>query len=193
MSTFVTFHGSTPSSPKTTADGGLHLRGGSLGLVRDGRSNREWTDGSRQGLQTEKWPVVIALNGSLEGKRHLYGDEVQADSTDRFAAKEAAFKAISSRRLSWHDITIVDGKIKPSLIIWDASRPNLEEHVAPEADLEEEDGQRNGHDGRGDGGRKDEGQIARLSISHDHDYAIATVMAVDEIDEAGAGVGNGAE
>ncbi|KAJ5130146.1 uncharacterized protein N7515_006185 [Penicillium bovifimosum] len=82
----------------------------------------------------------------------------------RFAAKEAAMKALSPHRLGWHqaEVLTLPGRKKPVLVV----------HAPPPLKAESKE--------NGDGGhqmlRK---QVAQLSISHDGDYATATVLAVN--------------
>ncbi|KAK1598297.1 uncharacterized protein LY79DRAFT_586898 [Colletotrichum navitas] len=81
------------------------------------------------------------------------------DKEARFAAKEATFKAHPSRRLSFHDITIVrravvEGKANPN-----GSGP-------PVAVIR---GEREG----------EPGQTAMVSISHDGDYATAVCLGFE--------------
>ncbi|OJJ31163.1 hypothetical protein ASPWEDRAFT_72154 [Aspergillus wentii DTO 134E9] len=81
----------------------------------------------------------------------------------RFAAKEAAMKAVYPHRLGWHqaEILTVPGKMKPVLVL----------HVPPPQTADTNEG-----DGDLPPLRR---QVAQLSISHDGDYATATVLAVN--------------
>ena len=90
----------------------------------------------------------------------------------RFAAKEATIKAISSRSLSWHEVRIYDGTLKPYVTVM-PTHSSCRERVGS---LELHQVDRTTAEG--------EAQVARLSISHDGDYAIAIVMAVDSFDES---------
>jgi len=75
----------------------------------------------------------------------------------RWAAKEAIIKAYNSRRLTFHDISI----LPPTSTSTDTgSRP-------PVAVVKSESGD------------WEDGEIVPLSISHDGDYAIATCMAYE--------------
>ncbi|OJJ05892.1 hypothetical protein ASPVEDRAFT_32236 [Aspergillus versicolor CBS 583.65] len=80
----------------------------------------------------------------------------------RFAAKEAAIKAVSPRRLKWHQAEVVvrAGQMKPLLVIHDAQSIQA--------------------DGSATDGRSVRKRAAQLSISHDGEYAIATVLAVND-------------
>lgn len=86
----------------------------------------------------------------------------QLASTDlrehRFAAKEAIIKAHHSRRLTFHDITILSST-HTSESPDEGSRPPVAVVVS-------------------ESGSWEEGQIVPLSISHDGDYAVATCMAL---------------
>ncbi len=123
----------------------------------------------------------------------------------RFAAKEAALKAVSARRLSWYDITICDerliqsateecsGSMKGSGLDESSNKPYAVVHTCREMPpVREGPNSENlepsvGFDIKGGGGRSGEaktgweleGQIAELSISHDGDYATAVVLAVN--------------
>lgn len=80
----------------------------------------------------------------------------------RFAAKEAAIKAVSPRRLKWHqaEVLVPPGQMKPLLVIHDAQSIQA--------------------DGSATDGRSVRKRAAQLSISHDGKYAIATVLAVND-------------
>ncbi|KAI9704851.1 MAG: hypothetical protein M1836_006631 [Candelina mexicana] len=129
----------------------------------------------------------------------------------RFAAKEAAFKAVSTRRLSWHDITIRDDRttqptedrcslstksssssgsqIKPYALIHtpkkSASPSDVRTIGGTWAEGTGKSATREDADRPGGvyGGWESEGQIAELSISHDGDYATAVVLAVNSASE----------
>ncbi|KZF23587.1 4'-phosphopantetheinyl transferase [Xylona heveae TC161] len=75
----------------------------------------------------------------------------------RFAAKEAAFKAVRSRRLQWHDVTIQSNASGAPLLVVSSNTASS---------------------------NSDCDQIAQLSISHDGDYATAIVLAVDSADSS---------
>lgn len=77
----------------------------------------------------------------------------------RFAAKEAAMKALSPRRIKWHqaEVLLLPGQKKPLLVIHDAPSTGTDD-AAHEQNI-----------------RK---RAAQLSISHDGEYAIATVVAI---------------
>ncbi|KAJ5815786.1 hypothetical protein N7447_008019 [Penicillium robsamsonii] len=81
----------------------------------------------------------------------------------RFAAKEAAMKALSPHRLGWHqaEVLTVHGKKKPVLV--------LHAPLPATSDTSKEDGDQ----------PLLKAQEAQLSISHDGDYATATVLAVN--------------
>ncbi|KAB8225443.1 hypothetical protein BDV33DRAFT_198823 [Aspergillus novoparasiticus] len=78
----------------------------------------------------------------------------------RFAAKEAAMKAVSPQRLGWHhaEVLVPPGQMKPLLVI----------HSFKHADTTE---------GNGENPQPVRKHAAQLSISHDGEYAIATVLA----------------
>ena len=95
----------------------------------------------------------------------------------RFAAKEATIKAVSTRTLSWHDIAIHNGLVKPVLVVKSAS-------CAIDSALDAELRHRDQSTGKIEDDET-EGQVARLSISHDGEYATAVVLAVDDhVEEA---------
>ncbi|KAI1383123.1 uncharacterized protein F4822DRAFT_93374 [Hypoxylon trugodes] len=75
----------------------------------------------------------------------------------RFAAKEAVIKAYNQRKIYFEDITITYEALLPG------SRLNIMDKSPPVAII--------------DGGAIHKTQYARLSISHDGDYAIATCLA----------------
>ncbi|KNG87352.1 hypothetical protein ANOM_003931 [Aspergillus nomiae NRRL 13137] len=78
----------------------------------------------------------------------------------RFAAKEAAMKAVYPQRLGWHhaEVLVLPGQMKPLLVI----------HSFQHVDTVE------GNDENRPPVTK---RAAQLSISHDGEYAIATVLA----------------
>ncbi|KAI9720263.1 MAG: hypothetical protein M1812_003081 [Candelaria pacifica] len=124
----------------------------------------------------------------------------------RFAAKEAAFKAVGTRRLSWHDITICDGRpvqpttdrcsgsgeacgsivrqIKPYALIHPPRRsPSPSKNpsanrVCAEDTLPSIPETEEEPLMEAQDGWDSECQVAELSISHDGDYATAVVLAV---------------
>ncbi|KAI9865102.1 MAG: hypothetical protein M1813_002421 [Trichoglossum hirsutum] len=91
----------------------------------------------------------------------------------RWAAKEAAIKAIRSRRVKFHEITIESREGRPHMFIDLPPRARSADITANKAAL-----------GDGMEGEVEEevGETheARLSISHDDAYATAVVMAIDE-------------
>jgi phosphopantetheinyl transferase (holo-ACP synthase) len=86
-----------------------------------------------------------------------------ADEAPRFAAKEAAFKAHPHRRLGFHDVLILSGPDARQLTdgAWGWA-PGV-----PTALIKAP---------RGSGGRD---QLARVSISHDGEYATATCIGFE--------------
>ncbi|KAH0559542.1 hypothetical protein GP486_003944 [Trichoglossum hirsutum] len=93
----------------------------------------------------------------------------------RWAAKEAAIKAIRSRRATFHEITIESREGRPHMLI-DLPRAHSTETTAGKAAPSD----RNGGEVEDGAGETHE---ARLSISHDDAYATAVVMAIDESPE----------
>ncbi|KAF9889630.1 hypothetical protein FE257_007138 [Aspergillus nanangensis] len=102
-----------------------------------------------------RYRKVLQLRGDLQaGETETYERALWRLSSwvaGRFAAKEAAMKAVSPRRLKWHQAeVIIPGRdMKPLLVIHHVQSvpPLVEKHAA------------------------------QLSISHDGEYAIATVLA----------------
>ncbi|KAI9753770.1 MAG: hypothetical protein M4579_005004 [Chaenotheca gracillima] len=100
----------------------------------------------------------------------------------RFAAKEAAMKAVNSRRLTWHDILVGSTGKGPTLTILDARNPRQssmndsgkERSTMARSTLEQSE--------------EPGSQVARISISHDGEYATAVVM-VAENDSPPVGLG----
>jgi hypothetical protein len=83
----------------------------------------------------------------------------------RWAAKEAAIKAHTLRRISMHDITIYGGEQEDG-------RPR-----APTMTIKAKGG--------------GEEQVAKISISHDGEYATAVCLAAEEIEEPNADLPSG--
>lgn len=77
----------------------------------------------------------------------------------RWAAKEAAYKAHTHRRLTWHAITILD--VPPDK----DGRPR-----APIMTIKTKDD-------------SEEEQVAKFSISHDGEYATAVCMVAEEVED----------
>ncbi|KAI9844802.1 MAG: hypothetical protein M1837_005220 [Sclerophora amabilis] len=108
----------------------------------------------------------------------------------RFAAKEAAMKAISSRRLTWHDICVHSTGKAPYLTILDPPRrnPNCSAHEGGEKSASwpstvkavHEKGLTMSTSAAGMEEGVPNSRIARVSISHDGEYATAVVMAFDD-------------
>jgi holo-[acyl-carrier protein] synthase len=88
------------------------------------------------------------------------------DMKNRWAAKEAAIKAHTRYRLTWHDITILEGK-----------RENGKS-TAPIMTIKAKDGKL---------GQLEE-QVAKISISHDSEYATAVCLVAEEVEDGITGV-----
>ncbi len=123
------------------------------------------------------------MNGEGKGNGALI-----AERPDRFAAKEAAIKAVT-RRLHYRDVTILvptDGagpRRKPYALIEPAARSvRLSGAVARQRGVAVEEGA--GFVVRPKLLRWKERAVARLSISHDGEYATATVLAAGEEEDA---------
>ncbi|KAL1635980.1 hypothetical protein SLS56_001332 [Neofusicoccum ribis] len=116
----------------------------------------------------------------------------------RFAAKEAVIKAVQSRRILLKDVLVATDGGQPYAIVLDRSpvmthvqrlylnqtygfsipiSTETDQHVAssPSPDLE-------GHPDVASGLEQCEGQVAKLSISHDGDYATAVCLAAVQSD-----------
>ncbi|KAI9774587.1 MAG: hypothetical protein M1840_002836 [Geoglossum simile] len=96
----------------------------------------------------------------------------------RWAAKEAAIKAIRSRRVRFHEITVESKKGLPHMLI------DLPEAHATEENTTGEAATRQVIGGMEDEAEEEGAEVgtfeAKLSISHDGAYATAIVMAIDE-------------
>lgn len=81
----------------------------------------------------------------------------------RWAAKEAAIKAVTWRRLSFHDVIIrrIGDQARVQAVILDNASPMSAEQAELPANLH--------------------GQIASISISHDGDYATAVCLAAEDL------------
>ncbi|KAI9799365.1 MAG: hypothetical protein M1833_004064 [Piccolia ochrophora] len=121
------------------------------------------------GMQTQAGtPQRAAIDQKVIGDQELR--RLSQWLAGRFAAKEATIKAVS-RPLTWHDIAVHEQGRKPYVTIAPVSSAAAS---ALGSDLRAAKTEQ----GEGDGG---EGQIARVSISHDGEYATATVLVVDEV------------
>ncbi|KAK4629572.1 hypothetical protein CLAFUW4_08449 [Fulvia fulva] len=121
--------------------------------------------------------VAMATNGDLTPiTRYLAG---------RWAAKEAVIKAVGHRRLTLRDVEIFQKPVDEheglgvyALICDEVHRKSHSEASAPSPSVADTP--------RGDGlpsrliFHKLDGQIAKVSISHDGDYAAAVCLAADE-------------
>jgi phosphopantetheinyl transferase (holo-ACP synthase) len=95
----------------------------------------------------------------------------------RWAAKEAAIKAIRSRRVRFHEVTIESKKGLPYMFIDLPEARAMEENTTAEVAMQQDIGE------VGNGAEEEAGRgtfEAKLSISHDGTYATAIVMAIDE-------------
>ncbi|KAI9817932.1 MAG: hypothetical protein M1832_004552 [Thelocarpon impressellum] len=108
----------------------------------------------------------MAALARLEAARKKGDGGVERWIAGRFAAKEAALKAHSSRRLSFHEVCVEVGRVKPFVVI----RPSPPRETAAAGAETTADGEV----------ETERGQVARLSISHDGEYATAVVLAVDD-------------
>ncbi|KAE8380880.1 hypothetical protein BDV26DRAFT_256431 [Aspergillus bertholletiae] len=103
--------------------------------------------------------AISTPNGSsLEQDRYDRGLwKLSSWVAGRFAAKEAAIKAVSPRRLEWHhaEILVLAGQMKPLLVIHNPQR--TDDQIQTRLPVGK--------------------HAAQLSISHDGEYAIATVLA----------------
>jgi len=80
----------------------------------------KWDDGFLNRVFTSKELENAKTRGSLY--QHLAG---------RFAAKEAVFKALGDKELSWKDVQILNDKDgKPHCIILNKKNKNVEVHVS---------------------------------------------------------------
>lgn len=77
----------------------------------------------------------------------------------RWAAKEAAIKAHTLRRLTMHDITILEGKLKDG------------KSTAPIMTINARDGELG------------KGQVVKISISHDKGYATAVCLVAENAED----------
>lgn len=110
----------------------------------------------------------------------------------RWAAKEAAIKAVTWRRLSFHDVIIQqlrrDGPLRLVILDNGACAPRLEASGNLDGGgagraLESNDGAsatQPAADHPGKVAAEPQGQLARISISHDGDYATAVCLAAEE-------------
>lgn len=112
---------------------------------------------------------------------------------DRWAAKEAVIKAVSWKRLGFHDIVIQRSNNGSGVfaVILDkvAKKRNIIDSIIDEAiDEEASDGALSTaldvHEYDDD---SISGQVARISISHDGDYATAVCLAAEEPMEGDVG------
>ncbi|KAI9678212.1 MAG: hypothetical protein M1817_006157 [Caeruleum heppii] len=127
----------------------------------------------RRIFSPEEQPKVFQKVGILERGGLHRADSLAQWMAGRFAAKEAAIKAMSSRKLTWHDIIIHDDKRKPYITI---RRPPW---VPPSS----VDGESVSTPAPASPAETDE-IVAQLSISHDEEYATAVVLAIDDGDES---------
>ncbi|KAH0536129.1 hypothetical protein FGG08_006972 [Glutinoglossum americanum] len=122
--------------------------------------------------QTLKEKQLPPTNGQTHNTRGLA--EFLAG---RWAAKEAAIKAIRSRRVRFHEITIGSKDGRPHMLIDTPPRPQTTKNTpGNKAALR----QLGGGTGNEVEGEAEEAHEARLSISHDGAYATAIVIAIDE-------------
>ncbi|KAI9824985.1 MAG: hypothetical protein M1819_000783 [Sarea resinae] len=121
---------------------------------------------------------VIERHGREQGMRKL-----AEWLAGRFAAKEAAIKAIRSRHITWHDITIRvppghKEKVAPQMVIAAASASAFASMKTGTVTATATAAIRKSMEHEED--RDLEGAEARLSLSHDGEYATAVVLAVDK-------------
>lgn len=100
------------------------------------------------------------LAGRYSAQSHL-STQMNAEPGCRWAAKEAAIKAVTWRRLSFHDVIIqrIEDQVRVQAVILDNTSRLPRAQGEPSAGLE--------------------GQIAKISISHDGDYATAVCLAAE--------------
>lgn len=112
----------------------------------------------------------------------------------RWAAKEAAIKAVTWRRLSFHDVVIQrvrhEGPLQAVIVDHASTAPPFEASGPREGWSPGNDGgaarsvehsaAQLVHGSQGDTLTKIEGQVARISISHDGEYATAVCLAAGD-------------
>lgn len=96
----------------------------------------------------------------------------------RWAAKEAAIKAVKPRKLVMKEIEIWSFDAGPVAVILDSVPSESDPHESEMGSL---------HEMSREEFENVSGQIARVSISHDADCAVATVLAVEESNINGTG------
>ncbi|KAK4143342.1 uncharacterized protein C8A04DRAFT_28981 [Dichotomopilus funicola] len=120
-------------------------------------------DGEKGGGSGQEKKPVGRVQGAMEDEDGMYG-RAAAYMAGRFAAKEAAFKAHPHLHLGFHDILILSSSTSNQALTGEKPIDGLGS-AAPTAVI------------RPGGGARD--QIARVSISHDGEYATAVCMGFE--------------
>ncbi|KAI9812423.1 MAG: hypothetical protein M1827_004654 [Pycnora praestabilis] len=146
----------------------------------------------------------VKLEDAKNASHKDYMDGIAQWLAGRFAAKEAAFKAVSSRRLRFHDIIICGSNAlssksdnvrmsrAPCALICSPLDRSSSSPKKKSLSVSSSEGIRGTEEDNGSVGfmrekgveEMEDYEIAQLSISHDGDYATAVVIAVNDASKA---------
>lgn len=151
-----------------------------LSILRNGSNNNAYQSFTRRLLTVRERDHVQARFGIDVQSEHALPTNLVNFLAGRWAAKEACIKAVKPRKLTLHQVEIWPDEYHETFaIILDKS---TESNAAGESTGNDE----TGHETRAMSNKDQplvpshdsvQGQVARVSISHEDDYAVAVALA----------------